>query len=570
MDDALRHELSAAQNPEDKAAIIAEVLFSTLPEETATLARRCSLLHWFDEAIFEALAEEIPLSRSETKDFYEQFGHFPMVETLPWGLAFNKLTREGLLRRYTQRQPELLRTAARLAAPAYQARRQDRRALSEAFFCLIVAGNTISARGLLTELLQQAATRGDWEYIARLLRMQGEAERLPFAQPLLPPIAYQAVQFFADKVLTQAFIIKEERTSEIVETVLRLRREEERRRRKAQEEEAARKTDSPRQSPVWPGVVTSPSPSAQRSMAVQPLDTPRPTKHGFSRRAVLVGLAGLLLVLVLSGVGGYVVISLGNPCGSCSYTLTWNPVISGFPNVDLTLTPIVPPKPLSLKPTDYAQVPLTVGKFSFSTDDPAYQCLEADAATALPIILAPENEVISGFGAINDFLIVYQACGKFVQTSHANLASLGGMAAKQLIFFRITGQKMVSRAADGQEYTPFGPVFGTIPTPTPPTPPMLSVMPGNFNTGEHCSSNGFHSWVCSEELTNTGGGTLNWTASNSDDAEIRPSRGTLSAGQSTMLVIDFACDSVNFTLTFSGPTNTVVARVQVTNRGSCH
>ncbi len=155
------------------------------------------------------------------------------------------------------------------------------------------------------------------------------------------------------------------------------------------------------------------------------------------------------------------------------YTLTWNPGVAGFPNVDLTLTPVVPPKVLSLKPSDYAQVDLKVGGFSFSTNDPAYQCLQTVAATTLPIILAPEDEVISGFAAINDFLIVYQACGQFVQNSPINLASRGGIAAKELIFFQITGQKMVSRAANGQELTPSGLVGGPTPTPTPVAPPTV-------------------------------------------------------------------------------------------------
>jgi hypothetical protein len=255
---------------------------------------------------------------------------------------------------------------------------------------------------------------------------------------------------------------------------------------------------------------------------------------------------------------------------SNSYTLIWHPGVPGFSDVNLTLTPVIPPKALSLKPSDYVQVNLNVGNFSFSTNDPAYQCLETVAATTLPIIFAPQNEVISGFAAINDFLIVYHACGQFVQTSHASVASREGIAAKELIFFQITGQKMVSHASNGKELTPFGPAGGPISPTVPPAPPVLSVSPGNFSTGVHCSSNGLNSWVCLEELTNTGGGTLNWTASNSDDAQIIPLSGTLSAGQSTTLSINFACKSANFTMTFSGSTNTVIALVQVTNVESCH
>jgi len=72
---------------------------------------------------------------------------------------------------------------------------------------------------------------------------------------------------------------------------------------------------------------------------------------------------------------------------------------------------------------------------------------------------------------------VYHACGQFVQTSHANLASLGGIAENDLIFFEITGQKMVSQAANGQELSPFGPVGGKTPTPTPTFTPTLPPPP---------------------------------------------------------------------------------------------
>lgn len=181
------------------------------------------------------------------------------------------------------------------------------------------------------------------------------------------------------------------------------------------------------------------------------------------------------LVIILVTLGGCYASCGPIHIGSPSYTLTWNPEVSGFPNVNLTLTPIIPPKALSWKPSDYVLVDLTVGNFSFSTDDPAYQCLETVATTVLPIIFAPQSEVISGFNAINDFLIAYHACGQFVQTSHANLASLGGIAENNLIFFQITGQKMVSQAANGQGLTPFGSVGGNTPTPIPtftPTPTL--------------------------------------------------------------------------------------------------
>jgi hypothetical protein len=164
---------------------------------------------------------------------------------------------------------------------------------------------------------------------------------------------------------------------------------------------------------------------------------------------------------------------------SNSYALTWHPGVSGFPDVTLTLTPVIPPKALDLKPSNYVQVDLKVGSnFEFSTDDPKYQCLETVAATTLPILFAPEGEVISGFEAVSNFLVIYQACGQFLQTSPVKLASSVGAAAQELIFFQITGQKMVSQTANGQELSPLNlPAHSNAPTPTPtiPPPPLPTV-----------------------------------------------------------------------------------------------
>lgn len=277
----------------------------------------------------------------------------------------------------------------------------------------------------------------------------------------------------------------------------------------------------------------------------------------------------VLVACILSVTACTVTLSFCN--SSNSYTLTWHPGVSGFPDVTLTLTPVIPPKALSLKPSDYVQVDLKVDNFSFSTNDPAYQCLETVAATTLPIILAPENEVISGFAAINDFLIVYQACGQFVQTSHANLASRGGIAAKELIFFKITGQKMVSRAANGQELSPLNlPQSPTVTpsitptqiTPTPP-PPTLTVIPTGFNGNKDCSYGANNGWTCSVTLSSSSSnqGDLAWSASSSGlpGISFSQSNGTLSPGTSQQIEVFVSASTVcpaSASLAFSGPANT--------------
>jgi len=64
---------------------------------------------------------------------YEHLASLPFIEVVSWGLAFQDLTREGLLKRYTLTQQKLLKTAARLAAPAYAAQ-ENEKIVAEAFF----------------------------------------------------------------------------------------------------------------------------------------------------------------------------------------------------------------------------------------------------------------------------------------------------------------------------------------------------------------------------------------------------------------------------------------------------
>lgn len=49
--------LRMARDPAQKAAIVAELIFSELPETVAFVARRCVLFHWFDRSIIEALLQ---------------------------------------------------------------------------------------------------------------------------------------------------------------------------------------------------------------------------------------------------------------------------------------------------------------------------------------------------------------------------------------------------------------------------------------------------------------------------------------------------------------------------------
>jgi tetratricopeptide (TPR) repeat protein len=184
MEDFLLQELNATRDPAEKAAIVAEYLFNDLPREAARVARQCSLFHWFNQAVVEALLEGTLLTKGDMRSVYEQLVSLPFTETLPWGLRFQDLTREGLIKRYVHIQPELLQSAARLAAPAYEGRQNDKKIAAESLFCYIVAGNQRSSMKLLHQLLEEAGSYEDWHFLGNLLQLVDEAERLPFVQPL--------------------------------------------------------------------------------------------------------------------------------------------------------------------------------------------------------------------------------------------------------------------------------------------------------------------------------------------------------------------------------------------------
>jgi len=183
VEDSFLKALQATEDPLEKAALVAEAIFEQLPVETAQVARRCVVLHWFDLLIVEALLEESELTIDEMNDIYEQLAALPFVDTIQSRLLFQNITRQGLLAHYSLNQPELLRTAARLAAPIYEAREEDEKSIAEAFFCYRVSGDRKASVAIQNELFEQVSHQ-DWRRIENLLHLQDEAENLPFVQPL--------------------------------------------------------------------------------------------------------------------------------------------------------------------------------------------------------------------------------------------------------------------------------------------------------------------------------------------------------------------------------------------------
>lgn len=188
MNNSIWQDIFSSSSPEERAILVVEHFINTLPKEIALVVRRCVILHWFDEDIVKALLQDFPLSQEDARGICQRIQSFPFIETLLWGLAFNHSTREGLLRRYSVNDAELLRTAARYAAPAYKAHQQDSLFAGEAFFCYVVAGDITSALEVFKELLKKALDKGSWEYVKGLEMILEEAQKLPFViqSPLLP------------------------------------------------------------------------------------------------------------------------------------------------------------------------------------------------------------------------------------------------------------------------------------------------------------------------------------------------------------------------------------------------
>jgi hypothetical protein len=175
-------QIAQSSDPAETAALIAEFAFEALPEHVALTARRCVILHWFDLAVVTALMPQDVQAASDA--VYAQLAALPFMESLPWGLAYHDLTRQGLLRRYAARQPDTLVMAARLAAPVYAARTEAGQNAAEAFFCQIVAGEAQVALTLLDHALDTLAAQTDSASLVYLFQVQDEAEALPFVKPL--------------------------------------------------------------------------------------------------------------------------------------------------------------------------------------------------------------------------------------------------------------------------------------------------------------------------------------------------------------------------------------------------
>jgi tetratricopeptide (TPR) repeat protein len=198
----LLHQLQAATDPAEKAALVAEFAFAQLPAPTALVARRCIILRWFDAAIVAALLPGAGDGRQDADQaatVFQQLTALPFVEHLPWGWAYHDLTRSGLLARYATAQPALLQEAAQLAAPAYAQHEHQQSAALEALYCMALSGDPQATTALFEQLLLERVGREEWDGVLALFATLDQAAALPLPRPL----AWTALHWFARAVAQQ-------------------------------------------------------------------------------------------------------------------------------------------------------------------------------------------------------------------------------------------------------------------------------------------------------------------------------------------------------------------------------
>jgi DNA-binding CsgD family transcriptional regulator len=178
--DNLLQQLLAADDPSEKAAIVAENAIAQLPTPVALVVQRCTILRWFDESIVTALLDEIPpIERpAVVQTMITTLTMLPFIERLAWGWAYHNQTRTGLLTRIP---PILLQDAAALALPAYNAHINPSLARVEALYCSVVSAQSDIAIQLLDALLEEAGHRENWQAILTAFHTVDEASALPFS-----------------------------------------------------------------------------------------------------------------------------------------------------------------------------------------------------------------------------------------------------------------------------------------------------------------------------------------------------------------------------------------------------
>ena len=163
------------------AAELADAALCRLSPAMSTVARSCIVSHWFDAELVGAVAKQVGVDAED--EVFPRLVALPFVERLAADrYAFHDATRQAVLARMAEREPELLRRAGRLAGDVL-AESEKIAARAESMYCLLVGGEHRRALALQDELLERCAHHGDWQLYGAVTKLQREAERLPSVAP---------------------------------------------------------------------------------------------------------------------------------------------------------------------------------------------------------------------------------------------------------------------------------------------------------------------------------------------------------------------------------------------------
>src|SRR5690242_1794967 len=133
MFNSILDELRRAENPAQKAAVIADSTIDGLSHDIIDVARSCVIFHWFNEKIIEAILPS--KTKLTSMDVYKKICSLPFVEPTTHGAAYHDLTRRGLIDLYSAKYQDLFRASAEKAAKTYLTLGNDREYFAEAFYC---------------------------------------------------------------------------------------------------------------------------------------------------------------------------------------------------------------------------------------------------------------------------------------------------------------------------------------------------------------------------------------------------------------------------------------------------
>lgn len=171
MAEELLQRLLAANDPAEKAALVARSVLENEESVLAELVPVLAFLRWFDEPVVAALLPESERARSAER--FARLIELPFVERVAYGYALHDLTRQGLLNEGTTEQRLIAAQAVQAFATEGDAGRQ-----LECLYCLVLGEESEAARKLLDEQLDKLGGARSFAGFTVLFSALDEAESL--------------------------------------------------------------------------------------------------------------------------------------------------------------------------------------------------------------------------------------------------------------------------------------------------------------------------------------------------------------------------------------------------------